>query len=119
MSEKTKADLMWDSQRVFDGYEMALHELCEQHKIPYQDWTHDSYDGSLELYGFMPGYKLSKAQQIALWAFGFWQCWTHTAKRHNAGDEEHHYSASKASQIEIQAARCVGDTIPKPVENMS
>lgn len=88
----TPAEQMWRAEMIFSQFEMDLHEVCEHFAIPYQDWTHDHYDSSLELYGFIPGYVLSEDQQRALFRFGFWQVWTHTAQRHDPEDEEHHYS---------------------------
>lgn len=97
----TKAGKMWSAYYEFLGYESELHDLCEEHSIPYQDWTHDAYDGSLELYGFPEKYLLSEDQQKVLWNFGFCAVWTHTAsmqegpKYRNPNDEEHYYRKIK------------------------
>lgn len=87
----TKANELWEAEMKVGRIEDELFDLFEQHKIPWSDYTSDITDSSIEIYGMAPGAVLSVEQQQALWRFGFWQAWTHTAKRHDPANEEHHY----------------------------
>jgi hypothetical protein len=99
MENKTCADKMWAAQMEFGNFEDDLCNVCIAADIPFEDFTHDWYDASIELYGVPAKYKLTEDQQKALWDFGFFGCWTHTVGvqdgPHNKADEEHYYQKGK------------------------
>ena len=91
----TRAEVMWAHESNFISVECEMEDILPD---GWQNYTHDSYDSSVEIYGI--DRDLTDDELDALGKFGFWACWTHSeiwprgvAERHNKErNKERHYS---------------------------
>ena len=83
-TNRTKADELFDLQRRVSIAEYSLTELFETfNNFEWEDFTYDSYDYSLELFGVRDGYIFTKEDLNELVKYGFKQLWTHTEQKYN------------------------------------
>ena len=93
---ETRAAKMWEAERKFVGLECEMEDILPD---GWENYTHDWYDSSVELYGI--DRELTSGELDALASFGFGQVWTHSEKwprgdgeRHNKErNRERHYPA--------------------------
>lgn len=96
----TKAQELFEASRNINRFEAELHE-CIGEDFPYDDFTYDWYDESLEIFGLPKERDLTEDELARLRDFGFGQVWTHTRKDSSYADNgldarraagERHYS---------------------------
>lgn len=96
MNKQTTADRLFDLYREYTNYEEDVFDrilICLDidpqfsDDWPLEDFGHDHYDHSFELYEVDPNWKPTEIQLQRCWDLGFVQCWIN----YTDGTESHYY----------------------------